>query len=313
MSTVRYYRWDDAGAPSLTGQVGSLINVLRKCLVGVGGIAYGDKPAAGWTEEFIGAAANIAVFRNSQADGGCGCYARVNDNAPNAAGAREATVNVYASMTAYDTGTNGTPNLYFRKSYTLDAAARSWVIVADARTAWVYCYAIGEVSTSIPGSGHCLLGFGDFASKLPVESANRYFAIGRDIINSAIGGNYSFSSAVAGTAGFVAHPQGTAAPVNFYASHAGPVNVGAGGYLTPSTNDPIVGGYMYQPYPPLVNSTHGYLGRLRGLYAPLLGASELNGGQFVPGSTKLFTVKVNAVHANPGQVAVIALDVEGPW
>lgn len=53
-STVRYYRYDDAGAPTITGQVGSLTTLLRTVLVGTAGIAYGSKPSAGWTEQFAG-------------------------------------------------------------------------------------------------------------------------------------------------------------------------------------------------------------------------------------------------------------------
>lgn len=41
--TVRVYRWDDASAPTLTGQLGSLITLLDAVLVN----GYGSKTAAG--------------------------------------------------------------------------------------------------------------------------------------------------------------------------------------------------------------------------------------------------------------------------
>lgn len=187
MSTVRYYRHDDPGAPQLTGQVGSLTNVLRKCLVGTAGVAYGSKPSAGWTEQFVGAAANIAAFKNNEAEGGCGCLVRVLDDGSGAGGARESTINIYAAMTDINTGALGSVGTYFRKSATLDSIARPWFVVADGRTAWVQSYLIGDPSQY---SMDCSLsGFGDLLSVLSAGNSNRYFIIGRRTANSTSGGN----------------------------------------------------------------------------------------------------------------------------
>lgn len=49
MSAPRYYSWTDPGAPQLIAEnVYALPMILRQCLVGCNGIAYANKPAAGW-------------------------------------------------------------------------------------------------------------------------------------------------------------------------------------------------------------------------------------------------------------------------
>ena len=54
---VTVYRFDDAGAPTLSAAAGALISVLDACLVN----GYGAKPAAGWTKAFSGT--NQAAYR----------------------------------------------------------------------------------------------------------------------------------------------------------------------------------------------------------------------------------------------------------
>lgn len=54
---VTVYRFDDAGAPTLSAAAGALISVLDACLVN----GYGAKPAAGWTKAFSDT--NQAAYR----------------------------------------------------------------------------------------------------------------------------------------------------------------------------------------------------------------------------------------------------------
>ncbi|MGE3907973.1 MAG: hypothetical protein AB7K36_01385, partial [Chloroflexota bacterium] len=61
MTTTRIYRSTDSGAPVLTGQAGSLLNLLDKCLVD----GYGSKAAAGWSRPYTGT--NKTAYRNSVA------------------------------------------------------------------------------------------------------------------------------------------------------------------------------------------------------------------------------------------------------
>lgn len=64
---VTVYRWDDPGAPQLTGGniPNDIINVLKKCLVE----GYGTKTALGWTIPRDDAINGKIQFRNSPTDG----------------------------------------------------------------------------------------------------------------------------------------------------------------------------------------------------------------------------------------------------
>jgi hypothetical protein len=127
------YRYDDAGAPNLTGAAGSLIAILDAVLVN----GYGVKPAAGWAKAFSGT--NKAAYRMGA--GRFQAYFRVVDDASGAAGAKEAQMHAYESMSGIDAGANvftgtgiSTSDITFRKSNTADATVRPWMILADART-----------------------------------------------------------------------------------------------------------------------------------------------------------------------------------
>ena len=72
--TTRLYRSTDSSAPTLSGTVGDLVNLLDKCLV----TGYGSQVAAGWTKPFT--STNSADFRGSA---GLQYYIEVNDNGPN--------------------------------------------------------------------------------------------------------------------------------------------------------------------------------------------------------------------------------------
>ena len=177
---VTIYKNSDASAPVLSGTVGSLLTVLDGCLV----TGYGIKPAAGWTKPFVGAAK--AVYRPLF---GNNFHLRVNDSATvqgpdevaGAPNAREARIRGYESMTSVDIGTGPFPNafsqsatgLVWRKSATLDATARPWIVVADNRTVMIFVLS-GDVA-----SGYMAGGFGDFFSLKGVTDSYRTFIVGR--------------------------------------------------------------------------------------------------------------------------------------
>ena len=73
--TVTVYLSTDASAPTLDGNVGSLITVLDAVLVN----GYGAKAAAGWTKAFSGT--NKAAYRNSPSTG-TGLFWRIQDDGP---------------------------------------------------------------------------------------------------------------------------------------------------------------------------------------------------------------------------------------
>lgn len=183
MTTTRKFSSTDVGAPVLTGQNGSLIALLKACLVGTAGVAYGSKAAAGWSEPFTNTGTK-AVFRNSLAAGGAGCYSRILDDGSLAAGAKEAGLITYQAMSDLDTGVDPAPaaatlstGVFIRKSFSADATARAWELVADELT-W---YLNIRPNTTV-NSETSIYGSGDFYSEVTGD-AYRYFAIGRSVGN----------------------------------------------------------------------------------------------------------------------------------
>ncbi|RPA32610.1 hypothetical protein [Shewanella frigidimarina] len=65
---VTVYRSTDVGAPNHNGSVGTLLNVLKKCLVS----GYGDKPGLGWALDFSDEINGKYIYRNNVSDGGSG-------------------------------------------------------------------------------------------------------------------------------------------------------------------------------------------------------------------------------------------------
>jgi hypothetical protein len=144
--TVQVYRSTDASAPVLTGQVGTLVALLDACLV----TGYGAKAAAGWTKPLTGT--NKAAFRQNATganNSASPMYLYVDDNGPGAGGAREARVCGFETMSAITpTGTGqfptaaqsaiGVGTLTIRKSTTADATARTWTLVANGQTFYLF-------------------------------------------------------------------------------------------------------------------------------------------------------------------------------
>lgn len=173
---IRYHS-SDVSAPQLSGQVGAWIAILDAVLVGTAGVAYGSTASAGWTKAYAGT--NLAVYRNSLANGGTGCYLRVDDT-----NAQFARVTVFATMSDINTGTDMTPSTgqisggaYWHKSSAASSATREWCIVADSLT--MYAVAILNqllYSTSTTRYSN-LMGAGDFATIQPSDGY-RYFCFG---------------------------------------------------------------------------------------------------------------------------------------
>ena len=128
---VTVYRSTDAGAPLLTNSNGSLIAVLKACLVD----GYGSKASAGWTAPFTGT--NLIAFKEGA--GGNNRYLRVYDGGTDAWGYRVANVRAYEAMTDVSTGTGPCPTLgqvsgngatlsYFQAGRSTPNV--SWIVVA---------------------------------------------------------------------------------------------------------------------------------------------------------------------------------------
>ena len=268
MATTRAYYSTDSGAPTLTGQVGSLLTLLDTCLVGTAGVAYGSKAAAGWTKPYTGT--NKAAFQNSVAEGGTGVYVRVDDSA-----AQTALIRAYATMSDVDTGTSPCPlttGTYasgglLPKSNTVDSTQRAWALFADELTWYLWWHRGGNRMWQFAGGG-------DFDSFIPSDP-NRYFLIFiKSGWNSNGGSCYAatMSSAYSGFADqglLIADsyaPSGT--PQDFSPLYLKTSDNEIGGSSVVMTSaSPGSGLNMYMPY--FIGAENIIRGKLRGLRCPL--------------------------------------------
>jgi hypothetical protein len=129
------------------------------------------KLGAGWTKPYTGV--NLAAFKNG---GGCQMYLRVNDAGPGAGGAKEARALGYETMSDVNTGTGLFPTaaqfangMFIRKSTTADATSRSYIVVADSRTFYLFV-----LTGDTAGCYYCA-GFGEFYSLVTSDSYRNWF------------------------------------------------------------------------------------------------------------------------------------------
>lgn len=135
--TVRTAAWTDAGAPQITGEIGTLNDALHAILV----TGYGTTQPAGWTREFNDAASRTMVWRPAA---GPRHYLQVQDNGPGAGTYKEARIRGYETMSAYNTGTGPFPTTgqaasgrIIRKSAALSATQCPWHAVYDESTLYL--------------------------------------------------------------------------------------------------------------------------------------------------------------------------------
>lgn len=175
--TVRVYRSSDAGAPSLSGQQGTMINVLSAVLTGPSfngtGFAYGTTPCAGWSRPFIGT--NIAAYQQPATANQR--FLLVDDSVAD----QYSRLTGYETMTSISVGTNPFPTpsqianskLFVVRSNTFDATVRGWTIIASDKL--FYMFINGNSQSTITGTapgnagGFC---FGDFISNQPGDIYN---------------------------------------------------------------------------------------------------------------------------------------------
>lgn len=157
------YSSTDTSAPALGNSNGSLIAVLKACLVD----GYGSKAAAGWTRPYTGT--NLAAFK--QGAGGNNRLLRVFDGGNDSMGFRRIAVRAYEAMTAISTGTgpfptttmisgNG-PNFAYRSGSSASSAL-PWKVYANSK----FFHLLVDSYPEVPGSQMAYMAFGRFVSYL---------------------------------------------------------------------------------------------------------------------------------------------------
>jgi hypothetical protein len=253
--TVRMYRSTDTSAPTLSGSVGDLVNLLDKCLVA----GYGSQTAAGWSKPYTGT--NKAAF---QQGAGSGLLFRCLDDGSLTAGAREATFRGFETMSDVDTGTNAFPTtgqlaggILLRKSDTADATTRQWIVLADARTAYVFVNSgastayiaaimLGDIKSVLPNDAYCAMLIGRVTSAAIDTITNE------TLDTDQLGAGSSTWSAAAGH--YI---------VRGYSLVAGSVQTGVTSSMTPGVNSvsAAFGSVGMAPFPNPPDGA-GYLGQL---------------------------------------------------
>lgn len=259
MAQFTIYKSTDAGAPVLTGQTGTLVALLKACLVD----GYGAKAATGWTEPFTGV--SKGAFKQGA---GSGFYLRVQDDGPGAGTFKEARITGYETMTDVDTGTQPFPTAaqgvggvamrVVRKSNAASAAARAWIVIADSRTFYVL------IATTDIANAYFGFGFGDFYSFTTGDVYN-CFLWARAVEDSAVAGssdfdylgsNVFFARAYTGLGSSLAGTSGTSSIFSATSPLVGTLTL-------PNPSD----GGLYVASVYMRDSTTNVRGLLRGLWA----------------------------------------------
>lgn len=188
LTTTRTYLSSDPSAPTVSGAPGAFIAVVKACLIGSGGIAYGSKPAVGgWSIVLDDPSTHRLVLRNSLAHGGLGCCVLLvnsTETVSQSCGAdwdsdAEALVDPCETLT-------------YQVSNASDATARQWAIFADERTVY---FATKPNTGNLNNGG--LRGAGDVESYWPGDVYAYFNLVSSDIRDTA-------RRASAGTAGATA-------------------------------------------------------------------------------------------------------------
>ncbi len=280
MTAFRVFSSTDSSAPVLTGQAGSLVNLLDAVLVDGYGAGPSAKAPAGWTREFSDT--NKRVYRNDPVSG-TGYRVRIDDTA-SVGNARYAWARAYESMSDIDTGANPVPTVAQRangsmwvKSSALSSAARPWVIVANDKTAYCFFDAaplgiadsavfwFGDIRSNRPGDGHA------FFMSVPQPTSfdgspnsTPYTQFDGPGLSSTLS---AFDDAAA--TGVLARAYGgavgavMAAPTRSDMVSGG--RHGGGGIAYP---DPVSGGLLFSPVHIREPAPYTVRGRAAGLYCP---------------------------------------------
>lgn len=268
---VIYSSSDPSGPGVLTGQVGTLIALLKACLVD----GYAGKAAAGWSQP-VATSGNIGSFKNGAGSTGLGFV--LNDNGPNGTSTyKEAWATGWESVagvgspvgsgsgqfpTAAQLLTSG--HVVIRKSASADGVGRSWILAADAMTMHLFIYG-GDAQSPYTG-----FSFGDIFSLKTTADNYRCLIIGNSVENSANGGVY-ITQSVSNTAlagHFMARSYGGAGTSILIGKHGDASNTSSAATLDgimQAPNGPDTGYYLS---PLWITESVGVItrGRMRGLY-----------------------------------------------
>lgn len=311
VSTLQQYTSSDVGGPGLvSGTAGSLIAILKACLVD----GYGALPAAGWTQP-VATAGNIGSFKQGA---GAGLAFVLNDNGPNGTATfKEAWITGWETVLGVGapvgTGTgqfptpaqlNTTGHGVVRKSVTADGTGRAWRIYADASTMYLFI-STGDTAGTYNG---CM--FGDVFSLAGAGDLYRCALLCQATENSTTTAAFDQGLATATTSGhFMARTYGGGGASITGSCHGDMAKSSAAGFagIVQAPNGPDNAYYLSPIW--LCETTGAIVrGRLRGLFQFCHAAATVADGQTFSGggdfAGKSFQV-VRLVNANSSPALII--------
>lgn len=318
--SVRFFHYQDSGAPSLSNVAGSIANIFRACTIGTSGIAYGtgvnEKPAiGGYTMPYD--SGNKFVLRSPA--GTSQYYMRLDDTGPGAGGVTEARIHGYKTMSDVDTGTgrfpNSTTGSVWRKGATTN---RPWWLLGDERTLYFYCHWFGSGTTF-----GALYWFGEYESLLPGDVNNVCVAGGASenvtgtILDTLLMGSPDNATTARrlATSQFSGSVDSPFRLASIYSSSTHETSVGliGGAEVYPGN----MGGSILRPVYLVENNgtNYGLRGTLRGMYHHAIPLASLASGSTLPGGVDGYpgrTFRISEQMGN-GATARPIFDLTGPW
>ena len=185
---VTVYSDSNTGAPQIgSGDWGaSWFTIIKACLV----IGYGNKQPLGWTVEYennTGNASAYIIFKNSTADGGSGCYLKVQPS-----GSAAITFTVFKSMSS---PTDYTQKIASRSGITY-ATSTGWHIIGTSRGVYIMQdgFVYSAYKTCKPMGSDASYNFiyflGDIESSIPNDSGNFTIVSGTSSLSDLKSSNY---------------------------------------------------------------------------------------------------------------------------
>lgn len=264
--TWRVYRWDDAGAPSLSANGNALIWLLDSVLIN----GYGAKPAAGWTGAHI-TGDSVATYTNA----GSGKTLKVTHNSATAyAGIVGCETTDGTTGPFFPTAAQAASGLFWTLSNTSDGTARPWIILADEKRfyLWVGYNLTTGGALSASTTFQQLHFAGDILSYKGSDAYHFLVIAGATNVatSSMIGQNQTTLGSTTAAGHYMArsHTQsGGSVPVGKSADYSLSVAAGASGTLSGiAYPDPVSGGMLLSQIRVFESSIFGARGLMPGLW-----------------------------------------------
>lgn len=303
---VHYYYSTMSGASVLSGNGGSLINVIKSCLID----GFGSEVAQGsWVVAFE---ATHKIALRSTDTNGTQFFLRIDDS-----DVRYAVVVGYETMSDIDTGSGAfNEDRYWRKALSDGYSPYPWNLIADSRAFYLFSY----WNQSNPSNGEGYF-FGDIVSRMDgVDNYNCALIAARNTTYTGVGGSSGLDSSF--WAVNVDSPNNnhwlargytqTGSPVTFSKySHDlnGTVMGGVGsGVVYP---DKVNNEFLVHPIDIFESHTKAFRGKMPGLFAPMAFRTPPGGTVVtVEGIGSVLCIRLAYSNNDHGRAAI---NLTGPW